>query len=180
VKEVDKGLLKDWQNIRYLHIPTGGIYKLTGASTIIRTDESTNTTLPMWIIDGSKDFEEVGVNEKYNETEIGKMILAFADKLPIDHCGTGSSESESLSEKRMVEDINRLASGITDYCDRVKREYAEKFAQWTIKGNWVYIEELKYWRKIKGDFKQGMLTPTTTDLLDLFDNQSRNNKETIL
>lgn len=44
---------------QYKHIPTGNIYKLNGAGGIIRVDCSTNSSLPLWIVENSKDWEEV-------------------------------------------------------------------------------------------------------------------------
>ena len=46
----------DYKLKRYLHLPTGKVYKLNGVGGIIREDNSTNVSLPIWLIYDSKDW----------------------------------------------------------------------------------------------------------------------------
>lgn len=44
---------------RYLHKPTGEIYICDGAGGLIREDNSTNFSLPLWLRDNSLDWIEI-------------------------------------------------------------------------------------------------------------------------
>lgn len=66
---------EDWHDIRYLHVPTGKIYKLNGAGGMIREDNSTNVPFPLWLKDNSKDFIKVGTKQaKTIEPDMIKTI----------------------------------------------------------------------------------------------------------
>lgn len=47
---------EEYKNNRYLHIPSNKIYRLNGANGIIRDDNSTNVSLPFWLVENSKDW----------------------------------------------------------------------------------------------------------------------------
>ena len=61
---------KDYKYKRILHLPTGKVFKLNGSGGIIREDESTNTSLPLWLTNGSKDFILI-------VDEFGKLIKDY-------------------------------------------------------------------------------------------------------
>lgn len=46
----------DWKEKRWLHRPSGKVYKLNGASGLIPEDESSNCALPVWLKDNSTDW----------------------------------------------------------------------------------------------------------------------------
>ena len=51
---------------QYIHIPTGKTYTGNGAGSLIPVDGSTNSGLPLWIVENSKDWLEVSKPESYN------------------------------------------------------------------------------------------------------------------
>jgi hypothetical protein len=45
--------------VKYLHIPTGKEYRGNGAGGLLRVDNSTNASLPIWLVENSKDWLKV-------------------------------------------------------------------------------------------------------------------------
>lgn len=43
--------------VRIIHIPSGKIFKYDLHGGITPANDSTNTSLPLWILDGSQDFQ---------------------------------------------------------------------------------------------------------------------------
>lgn len=51
------GKADDWTEIKYYHVPSRQYYKFNGAGGLIRTDNSTNVPLPLWLKDNSIDWK---------------------------------------------------------------------------------------------------------------------------
>jgi len=96
---------------KFVHIPTGKLYTVNGAGGLLPVDGSTNSSLPLWLVENSKDWvNENDTSDNVPEWKKRDMVSKIVDM----NCKVIPYEGTEVDKSSIVEEVLTLMKDFMD------------------------------------------------------------------